>query len=130
MLFAVDLQKGQPLWQQEQASTQKDIALNRDGIYLVSDTDHLIALNPQDGRVRWQNDRLEGRRLSPPFALSDGRVGVLDYEGWLHWIDGASGELIGQQKIAAGSADTPAVVLRDSILWQLDDGTLLKFRPQ
>ena len=130
MLFAVDLQKGQPLWQQEQASTQKDIALNRDGIYLVSDTDHLIALNPQDGRVRWQNDRLEGRRLSPPFALSDGRVGVLDYEGWLHWIDGTSGELIGQQKIAAGSADTPAVVLRDSILWQLDDGTLLKFRPQ
>mgnify|MGYP000179999830 FL=1 len=130
MIFAVDLQQGQPLWQQEKVSTQKDIAINHDGLYLVSDIDHLAALNPRDGSLRWQNDRLEGRRLSPPFALSDGRVGVLDYEGWLHWIDGASGELIGQQKIAATSSDTPAVVLRDSILWQLKDGTLIKFRPQ
>ena len=130
MIFAVDLQQGQPLWQQEQTSTQKDIAINRVGLYLVTDTDHLVALNPQDGKIRWQNDRLEGRRLSPPFALADGRLGVLDYEGWLHWLDGASGELIGQQKIASTSADTPAVVLRDSILWQLSDGTLIKFRPQ
>ena len=130
MIFAVDLQQGQPLWQQEQTSTQKDIAINRAGLYLVTDTDHLVALNPQDGKIRWQNDRLEGRRLSPPFALADGRLGVLDYEGWLHWLDGASGELIGQQKIASTSADTPAVVLRDSILWQLSDGTLIKFRPQ
>ena len=130
MIFAVDLQQGQPLWQQEQTSTQKDIAINRAGLYLVTDTDHLVALNPQDGKIRWQNDRLEGRRLSPPFALADGRLGVLDYEGWLHWLDGTSGELIGQQKIASTSADTPAVVLRDSILWQLSDGTLIKFRPQ
>ncbi|MDO4642686.1 MAG: outer membrane protein assembly factor BamB [Cardiobacteriaceae bacterium] len=130
MIFAVDLQAGQPRWQQEQVSTQKDIALSHDGVFLVNDMDHVVALNQTDGNIRWHNEQLEGRRLSPPFALSDGRVGVLDYEGWLHWLDGRNGEIIGQQKIASTSAETSAVVLRDTIVWQLKDGTLLSFRPQ
>ena len=130
MLFAVDLQQGQPLWRQEQASTQKDIALSRDGVYLVSDIDHVIALNRRDGSIRWKNDRLEGRYLSPPFTLPDGRVGVIDYQGWLHWLDGASGNIVGQQRLASSTADVPALVQRDSIVWQLKDGNLINFRPE
>lgn len=129
MIFAIDLQAGMPLWEQNKVSTPKDIALNRDGIFLVSDIDHVIALNQRDGSIRWQNDALEGRYLSAPFALGN-LIGVLDGQGYLHWLDARNGTLLGQKKIADSSAGVAAQILNDRVIWQLNDGSLIAFRPE
>lgn len=129
MIFAVDLQAGQPLWQQDSVSTAKEIALNQDSVILVNDIDHVIALDRRNGKIRWQNDALEGRYLSAPFALGN-FIGVLDGEGYLHWLNAQTGMLIGQKKIASGSADVAAQILNNRIIWQLNDGNLISFRPE
>jgi len=45
-------------------------------------------------------------------------------------ITGASGNIVGQQRLASSTADVPALVQRDSIVWQLKDGNLINFRPE
>ncbi|MDO5089986.1 MAG: outer membrane protein assembly factor BamB [Cardiobacteriaceae bacterium] len=129
MMFAVDLERGAPAWQQEAVSTPRDFALSQDGLFLSTDIDHIAALNQQDGSIRWQSAALEGRGLSPVFAIP-GRIGVLDREGYLHWLDDQRGTLLGQTRIGRAAASAPPLVLRDKIVWQLDDGRLVAFRPQ
>lgn len=129
MMFAIDLEQGVPAWQQDKVSTPRDFALSEDGIFLSTDIDHVVALNQQDGSIRWQNSSLEGRGLSPVFAIP-GRVGVLDREGHLLWLGERDGKLLGQAKIARIGATASPLVLNDKIVWQLDDGQLVAFRPQ
>lgn len=129
MMFAIDLERGVPAWQQDEVSTPRDFALSQDGLFLATDIDHIVALNQQDGSIRWQNSSLQGRGLSPVFAIP-GRIGVLDGEGYLHWLSDRDGKLLGQTRIGRGGASASALVLNDKIVWQLDDGQLVAFRPQ
>lgn len=128
MIFAINLTEGAPLWRQEALSTQQDFALSPDSIYVTTDIDHVASLKQIDGAVRWQNDQLEGRYLSPTVAVP-GRVGAIDFEGYLHWFSANDGRLIGQTRVGKTNASSAPLVMRDRILWQLADGTLLALRP-
>ena len=127
--FAVDLQSGQTLWAQTQASTADDFAMSPDALFLHDSIDHIYALNQRDGNIRWKNDQLEGRYLSPVIAIP-GRVGSVDGEGYLHWLDINSGKLIGQTKIGDASALSTPYVGQSAIVWQLADGEIVAVQPQ
>lgn len=127
--FAVDLQNGQPLWTQPQASTAQDFAMSPNALFLHDSVDHIYALSQRDGSIVWQNDALEGRYLSPLVAIP-GRVGGVDAEGYLHWLDIQSGQLIGQLKIGAANALGAPYVGQNAIVWQLADGEVVAVQPQ
>lgn len=129
MMFALDLEKGIPAWQQEQISTPRDFALSPDGVFLSTDIDHVAALNQSDGSIRWQNSALEGRKLSPALAVP-GHVAFVDGEGYLIWLDDQTGIVQGYSRIGNSGATAPALVLQDKIVWQLDSGRIVAFRPQ
>lgn len=129
MMFALDLEKGTPAWEQPQVSTPRDFALSPDAVFLSTDTDHVAALEQRDGSIRWQNAALEGRKLSPALAVP-GRVAFLDSEGYLIWLDDRTGAVQGHTRIGSSGATAPALVLQDKIIWQLDSGHLVAFRPQ
>ncbi|UJF23799.1 outer membrane protein assembly factor BamB [Suttonella sp. R2A3] len=128
--FAVSLEGGNILWRQPQAATAQDFAMSPDGLFLANDIDHVIALNQNDGSIRWQNDALEGRYLSPLVAIPPGIVGGIDGEGYLHWFDSRDGRLIGQNKIGSTYALSEPVVLNSGIAWQLADGKLVVVAPR
>ena len=129
MMFAVDLQQGAPVWQQTAVSTPRDFALSLDSLFLSTDIDHVAALSQSDGSIRWQSAALEGRKLSPALAIP-GRVAFVDGEGYLLWLDDRNGTVLGHQRIGNSGATAPALVLQDKIIWQLDSGQLVAFRPQ
>lgn len=129
MMFAIDLERGAPAWQQSQVSTPRDFALSLDSLFLSTDIDHVVALSQADGSIRWQSAALEGRKLSPALAVP-GRVAFVDQEGYLIWLDDKNGAVQGHVRIGSSGATAPALVLQDKIVWQLDSGQLVAFRPQ
>lgn len=129
MMFALDLEKGTPAWQQNQVSTPRDFALSLDGVFLSTDIDHVAALNQSDGSIRWQNRELEGRKLSPALAVP-GRVAFLDGEGYLIWLDDQRGTVLGHSRVGNSGASSPPLILQDKIVWQLDSGQIIAFRPK
>lgn len=129
MVYAVDLQAGQPLWENNQVSTLNQLALSPTALYVTESDGTVSALNQADGTIAWQNKELLGRRLSPPLAIP-GRVGVVDYEGYLIWLDSETGRLLGNHEIGDTHALSSPLVLDSVILWQLADGRLVALRPQ
>lgn len=129
MMFALDLEKGVPAWQQNQVSTPRDFALSLDGVFLSTDIDHVAALNQSDGSIRWQSAALEGRKLSPALAVP-GRVAFLDAEGYLIWLDDRNGAVLGHSRVGSSGATAAPLVLQDKIIWQLDSGQIIAFRPK
>ncbi|MBV7434292.1 outer membrane protein assembly factor BamB [Cardiobacteriaceae bacterium TAE3-ERU3] len=127
--FAVDLQSGQVVWSQPQVSTADDFAMSPDALFLHDGIDHIYAINQRDGDIRWHNDQLEGRYLSPMVAIP-GRVGSVDGEGYLHWLNINNGNLIGQTRIGDTNALGAPYIGQSAIVWQLADGDVVAVQPQ
>lgn len=127
--YAVDLQSGAPLWRNERAASGVDFAISPTELYLSTAEDHVVALDQDTGNELWRNSDLVGRRLSPPLAIP-GLVGVLDFEGYLTWLDSRNGNTIARSKIAASGSKSEALILPDVIVWQLDNGGIVALRPQ
>jgi hypothetical protein len=88
----------------------------------------VVAMRQRDGAEVWRNDKLKRRGLSTPVVTSTA-IAVADFQGYLHWLDKNTGELVARERIAkkqrvsnppAGSGDT-VVVLTDA-------GTLAAYR--
>lgn len=127
--YAVDLQSGAPLWRNETVASGLDFAMSPTELYFSTAKDHVVALDQNTGKELWRHSDLVGRRLSPPLAIP-GRVGVLDVEGYLTWLDSRSGNAIARSKVAASGSKSEALILPDVIVWQLDNGGIVALRPQ
>lgn len=127
--YAVDLQTGQPLWRNGEAATGLDFAISPNALYLSTADDEVVALDQATGKELWRHRGLHGRRLSPPLAIPN-RVGVLDFEGYLTWLNANTGEVIARSKVADSGSSSEPLVLPDVIVWQLDNGGIVALRPQ
>ena len=117
-LTAIDLRSGKPAWKR-QYSSATDLASDGNRIFVVTQDDHLAAVDARSGTEIWTNDELENRLLTAP-AIIDGYLVVGDSEGYLHWLDRDSGEFVAQQHVdSSGFAVAPI---------QLDDGYVLVTR--
>ncbi len=115
-VVALNLQSGDLLWAHKLSSdTGIDIADNR---LFITDTKGTVwALDARDGHTLWQQDALRGRRLSAPVAVSSDVV-VGDYQGYLQWLDGDTGQIVARiQSDGDGLASTP--LLADNTLYVL-----------
>ena len=91
-------------------SSATDLASDGSRIYLVTDTDHLVAVDSRSGTELWSNKQLEYRQLSAPVIINNYIV-VGDSEGYLHWLNRNTGEFVAQQLVdssgfAVGPVDT------------------------
>ena len=83
------------------------------------------------GSPAWKNEEFNGRRLIGALAAG-GLVVTGDLQGFVHWLDRASGALIGRIRTAKGRV-TNAPVVADGIVYvQTDAGHLyaLRARPR
>lgn len=66
---------------------------------------------------------LLNRRITAPAILGD-KVLVGDFEGYLHWFDKNSGELLGRDEINSSGLYARPVVVDGNVLVQSRDGDL------
>ena len=96
-LVAIDLLKGEQIWQQKY-SGYSDIALVGSTIYLSDYRGYLYALKRKTGEQIWVNEQLSYRDVTG-VAIANQYIVVGDGEGYLHWVDRSTGEFVAQQEL-------------------------------
>jgi len=121
-LAAIELKSGRVLWKR-QYSSYRQIAVYQNTIYLTDLRGHVYALDRLNGIERWSNLTLTNRNTTGPAVLDD-YVVVGDFEGYLHWLDQETGEIVARHVVdSSGIHTTPTV--KDNIIYsQSRDGDL------
>jgi outer membrane protein assembly factor BamB len=122
------LDSGQ-IWWARDASSYRGFAMDDTMLYLTNSDSEVIAMRKSDGAVQWEQKGLRRRGLTAPAIDGDSLV-VGDFEGYLHWLDKSTGEIIARRK-AGGDRVTNSAVVDDGLaFFQTDAGKLFAFRSQ
>ncbi len=123
---ALDLRNGNVLWNRD-FSSHSGLGVDKRQVYLSDQNDTLWALDRESGAPAWSQQALNGRRLSAP-ALYGPYIVVGDYEGYLHWLQRADGQLVARARVSSEGV-LAAPLVQNGTLYVLDrDGQLSAFR--
>jgi outer membrane protein assembly factor BamB len=120
------LDTGQVWWSHEDSS-YRGVTLDEDTLYLADADGVVAALKARTGAEVWRQNVLLHRGLSP-IAVMDETIVVGDFQGYLHWLDKASGALAA--RVGSGSAriSTQPLVVGDIVVVANDRGQINAYR--
>lgn len=124
-LAALDLRTGQVMWRREFGSVN-NIVIENNAIYLVDQTDRVVALERDGGAVLWTQNDLLHRGLTSP-VIYRGNLVVGDSEGYLHWLNASDGRLIAQNKVSGSGLLSAPQVVNDYLMVQARNGKVYTF---
>ncbi|KUJ71697.1 outer membrane protein assembly factor BamB [Thiomicrospira sp. WB1] len=100
-------------------SGYRDMSVDAQALYLVSDESEVLALDKMNGTVLWQQEALQGRYLIDVLTYDANQLLTADRFGKVHWLDRVDGALTGRVQISNDLGTGNAI----SRLW-LDGNTL------
>jgi outer membrane protein assembly factor BamB len=115
------------IWWARDASSYRGFTIDEQNLYLTNSDSVVIAMRRTDGAVLWEMTTLRRRGLTAPAIDGDSLV-VGDFEGYLHWLDKATGTLVARQKADGERITNAAVAGETGVYIQTDSGKLLAFR--
>jgi outer membrane protein assembly factor BamB len=120
------LDSGQ-IWWAHDMSSYRGLAVDAENLYVTQSDGIVVALRQRDGSELWRNDKLKRRGLSTP-AVTSTAITVADYQGYLHWLDKRTGQLVARQRVAKFRVSSPPVAVQDTVVVLTDSGNLAAFR--
>ncbi len=120
------LDSGQ-IWWAHEMSSYRGLASNEDTVFVTQSDGVVVALRQRDGSEVWRNDKLKRRGLSAPVVTSTA-VAVADYQGYVHWLDKSTGELVARVQVTKDRVTNPPVAMGDTVVVLTDSGNLAAFR--
>lgn len=122
------LDSGQ-IWWARDASSYRGFTMDDENLYLTNADSVVVAMKRSDGSVLWEQDAMKRRSLTAA-ALDGDSLVVGDFEGFVHWLDKATGEIVARQKTDGERISNAAVSTEAGVFVQTDSGKLLAFRSQ
>jgi outer membrane protein assembly factor BamB len=120
------LNNGQ-IWWSHKMSSYRGMGIDAHNVYVSTSDGEVVAMLQRNGGQLWQQDALMYRRLSTP-AVSDDAVVVADYQGYVHWLDKATGAFLARVR-ASHKSIINAPVAADGLVLVIDDeGHISAFR--
>jgi outer membrane protein assembly factor BamB len=120
------LDSGQ-IWWGHDMSSYRGLAVDADNLYVTQSDGIVVALRQRDGSELWRNQKLKLRRLSTP-VLTSTAVAVADFQGYIHWLDKSTGELVARERVAKERITNSPAVVGDTIVVLTDKGKLAAYR--
>jgi outer membrane protein assembly factor BamB len=120
------LDSGQ-IWWAHDMSSYRGLAVDDDNLYVTQSDGIVVALRQRDGSELWRTQKLKLRRLSTP-VLTSTAVAVADFQGYLHWLDKTTGELVARERVSKERVTNAPVAVGDTIVVLTDGGKLAAFR--
>jgi outer membrane protein assembly factor BamB len=115
------------LWWGRDMSSNRGLVADGDTLYVTTADSTVVALRRRDGTPVWSQDAMLRRGLTAP-ALSGDTLVVGDFEGYLHWLDAATGQLLARGKTGGGRMTNAPVVAGDLLLLETDSGEVQAWR--
>jgi outer membrane protein assembly factor BamB len=122
------LDTGQVWWAHE-ASSYRGMILDGDVLYMVTADGQVIAMRARTGTEIWRQKTLLNRGLSAP-AVTDSSIIVGDYQGYVHWLDRATGELQARTQDGKTRISTAPLVVGDKVVVINDRGQMRAYRTE
>jgi outer membrane protein assembly factor BamB len=120
------LDTGQVWWSHD-TSSYRGLILDDETLY-VSDADgQIVALKARTGAEVWRQPVLLHRGLSA-LGLMDDSLVVGDFQGYIHWIDKASGALAARVRSGKVRVSNPPVVAGNMVVVINDRGQITAYR--
>ena len=120
------LDSGQ-IWWAHDMSSDRGLSVDDDNLFVTQSDGVVVAMRQRDGSEVWRNDKLKRRGLTTP-AVTSTAIAVADYQGYLHWLDKATGVLVARQRVAKYRVTNPPVAVKDTVIVLTDSGSLAAFR--
>lgn len=122
---ALASESGRMLWSREMSS-YAGLDLSGGALLTTTSDGEVVSMATRSGSVQWRQEALKYRFLSTP-VVHGNTVAVGDFEGYLHWLDLDSGELVARARVGKkGIRAAPQVI--GGVLYALDlDGNLAAF---
>lgn len=125
-LAALARESGQILWSLE-FSSYSGLGADLNNLYVSGDTGDVLAVERASGRERWRSSALAYRDLTAPTPFASSIV-VGDFEGYLHFLDAATGELRARVRAGSHRITSAPLVVGDLLYVLTDGGELVAFR--
>jgi outer membrane protein assembly factor BamB len=122
----LSLESGQIWWGRDMSSYRGMVA-DAEHLYVTTADSTVIALRRRDGTEVWRQAQFLRRGLTAP-ALQGDTVVVADFEGYLHWLDATTGEILGRAKLGGGRISNAPVTAGELLLVQGDSGEVQAYR--
>lgn len=122
------LESGQILWSQDLPS-YRGLSADWIAIYVTDDSSHVVALNRSSGAIMWTQEDLHMRAVTTPVPYQS-TVVVADFEGYLHWLDAATGAMAGRVRADDVAIIAPPVVAGEILVVLTESGRLAAYRAQ
>ena len=120
------LDSGQ-IWWARDASSYRGFAMDEENLYLTNADSVVVAMRRRDGSVLWEQAGMKRRGLTAPAIDGDALV-VGDFQGYIHWLDKASGEIVAREKSDGERISNAAVTQDGRTFIQTDSGKLVAFK--
>jgi outer membrane protein assembly factor BamB len=123
-MLAVD--SGQ-IWWAHDMSSYRGLAVDADNLYVTQSDGIVVALRQRDGSELWRTQKLKLRRLSTP-VLTSSAVVVADFQGYVHWLDKTTGELVARERVSKERVTNAPVAVGDTVVVLTDGGKMAAYR--
>lgn len=120
------LDTGQIWWSRE-ASSYRGLAVDDDSVYVSTADGDVLALSRRTGTEQWRQEGLRRRGLSAPVVVG-GAVAVADFQGYVHWLDRATGQFLARAQAGGARVSNTPVVAGDLLVVMNDAGRVTAFR--
>ncbi len=108
-MASLALESGRLLWVKD-ISAEQGLSLRRTELAAVDKEDAIWLVDRRNSTTLWRDDRLVRRDITRPVFYNDYLVAT-DFEGYMHWLDSASGEFVARVRIGSDPAlGAPLVV--------------------
>ncbi|WP_297800626.1 outer membrane protein assembly factor BamB [Arenimonas sp. GDDSR-1] len=123
--MAIALNNGQPIWVRD-IGGYAGVALLSDRIIVADRDSGLWALDRTSGSDLWKQAAFLRRGVTTP-VVQGAYIVVADREGYVHWLDSATGDIKGRVKVGGGVRGSPVVSDDGTLFVQNVDGQLSAF---
>jgi outer membrane protein assembly factor BamB len=120
------LDTGQVWWSHE-ASSYRGLSLDEDMLYLSTSDGEVVALKARTGAEIWRQKALLHRGLSALAVMDDALV-TADFQGYVHWLDKATGALAARERDGRVRVSTAPVVAGRTVVVVNDRGQISAWR--
>jgi outer membrane protein assembly factor BamB len=115
------------LWWGRDLSSNRGLAADGSTLYVTTADSTVVALRRRDGTPIWSQDALLRRSLTEPVLSGDTLV-VGDFEGYVHWLDAATGQMLARGRTGSGRMSNAPVAVGDLLVLQTDSGEVQAWR--
>lgn len=127
-LAMLALDTGQVWWSHD-ASSYRSLTLDDDTLYMAGADGEIVALRTRTGAELWRQKALQFRGLTAAVAMDeDNALVAADFQGYVHWLDKATGALAARASSGKTRVSSPPVVAGNMVLVINDRGQISAFR--